>query len=262
MSDRPGDTGAPIEKELALPRWIMVVVVFLGVVTVALVGTAVAISTTGGSGDPKAAATTPTAERTTASPTPSPPPETPLANLECDGAYIVELGRSDPPYAKSSVETLVKDTEGAKYLEANRSCATYKNAGSRLIAYLGPFDDLPAACAKRVESGVETAVPHRMDAKQVGQNYCACEVDPPVLRVNDGKNGDRATLIAIREAQVMLKALGHFRPAITGTPYGPQTQAAVQRFQAAAGLPVTGVLNRATWTALRRSTAQAGQRLC
>ena len=264
MSDRPGDAGPPIEKELALPRWIMLVVVFLGIVTIALVGTAVAISTTGGPDQPGEAATTPTAERTTATPTPSPSPtaDTPLANLECDGRYIVELGRSRPPFAKSSVETLVSRTEGAKYLQANRSCETYSNAGNRLVAYLGPFDDLPDACAQRVQSGVETAVAHRMDAQQVGHNYCACEVDPPVLRVNDGKNGDRATLLAVREAQQMLKVLGHFEPAVSGTPYGPQTQAAVQRFQAEAGLRVTGVLNRATWTALRRSTAPAGRPLC
>jgi hypothetical protein len=260
MADRPGDPGPPIEKELALPRWIMVMVVLLGVVTVALVGAAVAISTSGGPDEPRASASTPTPSAT---PTPSPTPSTPLANVECDGSFIVELGRSDPPYEKSDVEKLVTDTEGAKYLQADQSCSTYAPAGNRLIAYLGPFDDLPAACAKRVESGNIRAVPHHMEARQRGRNYCACEVDLPVLRVNDGEDNDPTTLMAVNEAQTMLKALGYFDPAVVvGNPYGPQSSAATQNLQANVGLPVTGVLNRATWAALRRSTAPGGPPLC
>lgn len=260
MSDRPGDPDPPIEKELALPRWVMLSVVVLGILTVALVGTAVAISTTGGPNEPRASATTPSATPT--EPTASPTPTTPLANVECDGSYIVELGRSKPPYEKSNVEKLVTDTKDAKYLQANRSCATYAGAGNRLVAYLGPFDSLSAACEKRVESRNLRAVPHRMDAQQRGRNYCACEVDLPVLRVNDGEDGDRATLMAIGEAQQMLKALGYFEPAVVGDPYGPQTFAAVQAFQLDVGIPATGVVNRPTWAALRKSTAPGGPAFC
>ena len=264
MADRPGpgDPDPPIEKELALPRWVMFSVVVLGILTVLLVGTAVAISTTGGPDEPKASASTP-APSATEKPTPTPTPSTPLANVECDGSYIVELGRSDPPYKNSDVEKLVTETDGAKYLQADQSCSTYAPAGKRLIAYLGPFDGLPAACKKRVESRNIRAVPHLMEADQRGRNYCACEVDLPVLQVNDGEDNDPTTLMAINEAQTMLKALGYFEPAVvTGNPYGPQSSAATQGLQADVGLPVTGVLNRQTWAALRRSTAPGGPPFC
>jgi hypothetical protein len=261
MSDRPSDPDAPIQQELALPRWVMLSVVVLGILTVGLVGTAVAISTTGSPDGSAASASAPAPERTTPTPTAT-TASTPLANVDCDGSYIVELGRSDPPFKKSSVEKLVSDTKDAKYLQANRSCATYKGAGKRLIAYLGPFESLSAACEKRVESRNLRAVPHQMDPQQRGRNYCACEVDLPVLQVSDGEDGDRATLMAISEAQQILKTLGYFEPAVVGDPYGPQTFAAVQAFQADVGLPTTGVVNRDTWAALRRSTAPGGPPLC
>lgn len=259
MTDRPGHPDPPIEKELALPRWVMFSVVVLGILTVLLVGTAVAISTSGGPDDSRASATPAPSPTATA----TPKPDTPLANVECDGSYIVELGRSDPPYKNSAVEKLVTQTKGAKYLEADQSCSTYKPAGKRLIAYLGPFDALPAACEKRVESRNVRAVPHLMEADQRGRNYCACEVDLPTLQVNDGEDNDPTTLMAINEAQTMLKELGYFEPAVaTGNPYGPQSSSATQGFQADVGLPVTGVLNKPTWAALRRSTPPGARPFC
>ncbi len=265
MSERPGQPDPPIEKELALPRWVMFSVIVLGILTVLLVGTAVAISTTGAPSEQPKASSSPTPKPTKATPSPKPTPTTPLANVECDGSYIVELGRSDPPFEKSSVEKLVADTKDARYLVANESCATYAGAGERLVAYLGPFKDLPTACQKRAETRNIRAVPHQMEAGQRGRNYCACEVDPPVLSTNNGQNGengDPKTLLAIGEVQQILKTLGYFDPPVVGNPYGPQTFGSVQRFQADAGLPATGVVNKATWAALRRSTAPGGPPIC
>jgi peptidoglycan hydrolase-like protein with peptidoglycan-binding domain len=58
---------------------------------------------------------------------------------------------------------------------------------------------------------------------------------------------------AVMGAQIQLRALGH-SVAVDGK-YGPQTAAAVTRFQRTAGLRADGVIGRATWRALLSRTA-------
>ncbi|MGH3457953.1 peptidoglycan-binding domain-containing protein [Aeromicrobium sp.] len=250
--------------------WLFVVAGLLGIVTVLLVGAAFVVTRSTGTESPapetaaeKTAAPETTAPEAAAQPA-APKPKTagPLANLECDDTFIVEIARSDPPFGKSTVQDAVRRTDGAKYLKADASCSTYAAAGKSLVAYVGPFDTLAEACKARRETQTVTSAPHRMNADQIGRSYCHCEIDPPTLQLSDGTDGDVTTLMAVAEVQQMLKVLGYFEPPVEGLPYGPRTSTGVREFQLRVGLPTNGNVNRATWKAFGEVKFKGGRTFC
>jgi hypothetical protein len=261
MTHRPSDTDAPPTAPTVAPPlgpggasdtgWIMVAAIVIGVLTVLLLITTVAVTRSGPTEKPKASApassATPTAVKTTAA--------AGSTNIECDGTFIVELARSTTASADADVEKAAEKEKNGKFLDAAASCSTYKAEGVRRVAYIGPFDTLAKACAARVKNADMDAVLHKMDAEQVGDSYCVCRDIPtlPVLQSGAGTNGDVATLLTISEVQRILKALGYFKPKIDGSPYGPRSVSAVQAFQTDRKLYASGVVDQPTWTALRRS---------
>ncbi len=270
MTERPGHSAAPREQDpptldpsVTNTRWIVVAASVIGVLTVLLVGTTVAVTRSGNTpDDTKSSASAPTERPTT------PAPSTPTGvkgstNIDCDGSYIVEIARSATASADARVEKAAADTRGGKFLDASASCSTYSAEGVRRVAYIGPFDTLAAACAARVDAGNLTAVLHRMDANQRGHSYCVCTKGAePVLQAGAGTNGDVATLLTIGDAQRMLKTLGFFKPQVVGDPYGPRTISAVQAFQTDRNLFASGIVDQPTWRALRRSEDSGGRPLC
>lgn len=267
MTDRPSHSDAPTVE--ALPHdpsgsgttWIFVAAAVIGLLTVILVGTTVAVTRSGPPEPSKASA-----PAASASPTPVEPTAAEGSiNIECDKTFIVEIARSTTASADAGVEKAAADERGAKFLDAAASCSTYESEGVRRVAYLGPFDTLAAACDARVRAGDLTAVPRHMDANQVGPTYCICRKSAegrPVLQAGAGSGGDVATLLAIGDLQRMLKALGFFKPKIVGDPYGPRTVEAVQAFQSDQGLFASGVVDQPTWTALRRGADEKGSSFC
>jgi hypothetical protein len=267
MTDPRGDSDTrtveplPHDPSGSGTTWIFVAATVIGLLTVLLVGTTVAV-TRSGTEEPSSNASAPAA-------TPSPTAEQKTAaegstNIECDKTFIVELARSTTASADAGVEKAAAD-ERAKFLDATASCSTYESEGVRRVAYLGPFDTLAAACKARVASGDLGAMPRQMDAGQVGPNYCICRKSAdarPVLQAGAGSGGDVATLLTISDLQRMLKALGFFKPKIDGDPYGPRTVKAVQAFQSDQGLFASGVVDQPTWTALRRGADEKGNSFC
>ena len=262
MTHRPSDTHAPPTAPTVAPPmgpggtsdtgWIMVAAIVIGVLTVLLLITTVAVTRSGPSDEPKASAAPassakPTAVKTTAA--------AGSTNIKCDGTYIVELARSTTASADAGVEKVAAKEKNGKFLDVAASCSTYRSEGVRRVAYIGPFDTLAKACAARVRNADMGAVLRKMDAKQVGDSYCVCRDVPtlPVLQSGAGTNGNVATLLMISEVQRMLKELGYFKPKIDGAPYGPRTVTAVQAFQTDRNLYASGTVDQPTWTALRRS---------
>jgi len=68
--------------------------------------------------------------------------------------------------------------------------------------------------------------------------------NPGQPTVKMGDSGD-----AVRQAQRALRRTPNTALAVDGS-FGPQTEAATKDFQKQAGLPVTGVVDAATWAAL------------
>lgn len=268
MTDRSGDSDTRTVETLphdpggSDTTWIVVAATVIGILTVILVGTTVAVTRSGPPDQPKASASpaptaTPTAVQATGAEG--------STNIECDGTFIVELARSTTAAGDADVEKAAAREQGGKFLDAGASCSTYESEGVRRVAYVGPFDTLHAACRARVKTGDLGAVLHRMKADQVGPSYCVCrtrKTATPVLQAGSGSRGDVATLLTIGEVQRMLKALGFFKPKIVGDPYGPRTVSAVQAFQTDQGLFASGVVDQPTWTALRRSEDENGNTFC
>ena len=269
MTERPGHSAAPREQDpptldpsVTNTKWIVVAASIIGVLTVLLVGTTVAVTQSGTTSDEPKSSASPSAEPST--PAPSKPTGVKgSTNIDCDGSYIVEIARSATASADARVEKAAADIRNGKFLDASASCATYSAEGVRRVAYIGPFDTLAAACAARVDAGNLTAVLHRMDADQRGHSYCVCTRGAePVLQAGAGTNGDVATLLTIADVQQMLKTLGFFKPKVVGDPYGPRTISAVQAFQTDRNLFASGIVDQPTWRALKRSEDSAGRPLC
>jgi hypothetical protein len=270
MTDRPGatrtptvETPPPLDPSGFGTTWIVVAAGVIGVLTVLLLGTTVAV-TKSGPPDEKKAASAPSETSSTPSPAKKPTAAEGSTNITCDGSFIIELARSTTPSADADVEAAAAKEKGGKFLDASASCEKYKSEGVRRVAYVGPFKTTAAACKARVRTGDVGAVLHQMDADRVGPSYCVCKdpQTPPVLESGSGTNGNVATLLAIGDLQRMLKELGFFKPKIDGDPYGPKTVSAVQAFQSDKKLFASGSMTQATWAALRRSKDKSGNALC
>ena len=74
---------------------------------------------------------------------------------------------------------------------------------------------------------------------------------PFATQLSEGSQG-----IGVRTIQYYLNIIAYFNPDLNSPPldgiYGPETTAAVKQIQQYYGLPVTGVLNTATWNVLNR----------
>jgi len=267
MTDRTGHTAPPREKAsptldptASNTTWIVVAASVIGVLTVLLVGTTIVVTRSGNSADePRTSATgapaTPTAT--------TPPPAKGSTNIECDGSYIVEIAVSEKASDDADVKKAAAKLPKGKFLDASASCSTYSAEGYRRVAYVGPFDTLADACKARVKAGELTAMLRQMDADERGHSYCACTPGPdPVLQAGAGTDGDVETLLTIGDVQRMLKALGFYKPKVVGDPYGPRTIAAVQDFQIDRQLVASGIMDQATWKALKRSEDDDGDPFC
>ena len=111
-------------------------------------------------------------------------------------------------------------------------------AGAGSVAVPGGTT-LPAPAAT---SGAGVSVATKDAAKASTQTVSASdEPDPVAMDLPVLTEGDYGDVIAVAQEALGMKATGYF---------GPQTRAAVEAFQADAGLPSTGKVAEYTWTAL------------
>ncbi len=86
----------------------------------------------------------------------------------------------------------------------------------------------------------------------IGEGISISEAQVPFsTQLREGSQG-----IGVRTIQYYLNILAYFNSSLLQLPlsgiYGPETTAAVRRFQQYYGLPVTGVMNTSTWNVLNR----------
>jgi hypothetical protein len=176
-------------------------------------------------------------------------------DLGCTGDHIIVIARGE---TRPALRAAVVGATGARYLDTDASCPTLyaplDRPVPRYVVYLGPFSTPGRACEIRMTPE------HRGDfvtSLQSGnQTYvkCPCELATdgwPVL--TPGMDGADATeAMWITQLQKLLVDVGRLREDEQETGrYDAATVAAVRRMQAGAALPVTGIVDAPTWTAIR-----------
>lgn len=112
--------------------------------------------------------------------------------------------------------------------------------------------------AKGTQSGVVTSKLSHWDAwgELKGVDYSNISADEVEgIGSTTLKNGSSGSLV--RELQEGLNALGYDCGAVDGK-FGANTKAAVEKFQAAMGLPVDGICGDSTWVALNKALGTEG----
>jgi hypothetical protein len=176
-----------------------------------------------------------------------------LANQRCTGDSLLVLGWG----SRSRLATgIAEDPAHAHYLDTQASCnvawAPNGPADPRYVAYVGPFDTTVQACQQRMTVQFRGDRVTTLDANNTSSVQCVCylpSVSMPLLRI--GMDPTALNSIWIRSLQEMLADLGLLpRDQETGV-YDPATEAAVKQLQSERALPASGVVDPATWSALK-----------
>jgi hypothetical protein len=170
------------------------------------------------------------------SPTPAPPPASPVPRdrWDPDGDAPAE----NPPPAK-------------------RRYAGKVAVGLILIgilyALVAPPREIKEQTAPRPAAATSTPVQAstvaaaKVDDKPIASNQSLAKPEPPAPPPKDDRP---LSTVEVRELQERLKALGFDPGAIDGIP-GPQTAAAIRRFEASVSLPSQGNMDRTTLQGVR-----------
>ncbi|HEY4991150.1 MAG TPA: peptidoglycan-binding domain-containing protein, partial [Nakamurella sp.] len=120
------------------------------------------------------------------------------------------------------------------------------------VLYAGPFDSVAAACPARLASPPDALVKGITEDTKLTYFGCICVTQVAQLpSISPGASGVWVGELQ-RALRVKLKrSVGDIDgpPSLWGS-YTSQTQDAVTQFQSDVGLPATGVVDAATWTAL------------
>lgn len=179
-----------------------------------------------------------------------------LVNQGCTGESVIVVGRGE---SRPSLRAAVVGTTGeARYLDTEASCPTLwapiDIETPPYVVYLGPYPTAGAACEIRM------TVEHRGDyvtsLRAGNQTYvkCPCELSAATWPVLDPAMGapDALESMWITQLQGMLVDLGRLTEDTDETGlYDATTVAVVERIQTFGSLPVTGVVDAATWTLIR-----------
>jgi hypothetical protein len=188
-------------------------------------------------------------------PTAAPPLGVPQRDIACSSGYIVQLASElDQPRFKARVAALKAAGQvpaGALAADSTRSCRLFTSQVNTLVLYAGPFRSRYDGCAARL-NGPADAFIKGANAGSAGEFVsCLCPWSATALPryATVGQQG-----VWVGELQRMLgNRLDVDVADLTGNwgRFTAGTQAAVRKFQQAAGLPGNGVVDTRTWRALQ-----------
>ena len=187
----------------------------------------------------------------------------PAGAIPCGNAYIVQVASEldQPAFAArvSAVQSANQLPPGAKWTQTSDSCAIFTSQVNALVLYSGPYTSPYDACPARLASPPDAFIKGTTPATSSTYVSCLCPAEAsslPAIRTV-GEQG-----VWIGELQRVLGSRLDYNvgsvnadpsvgdPGHWGT-YMAETAAAVGRFQADAGLPVTSQVDAATWVVLR-----------
>lgn len=218
----------------------------------------------GGKGDPGASSAAPTTVTTVATTTLAPNPMGgDRADLVCGTGYIVQIASElDQATFQSRVATLYAAgtlPAGARWTETSAGCSLFTNQANVYVLYAGPFALADQACPDRLASPPDAFIKSTDPATVGSFQSCLCTgaARPDITAVGQQN-------VWVGELQRVLDAgLGYDVGAINADPaagdpgrwgtYTEGTAAAVSRYQADQGLPVTGRVDAATWASLQNA---------
>jgi hypothetical protein len=176
-----------------------------------------------------------------------------LANQRCTGGTLLILGWGSTSRLATGI---AEDPDQAHYLDTQASCtvawAPNGPADPRYVAYVGPFDTTVQACQQRMTVEFRGDRVITLDANNTSSVQCVCylpSVSMPLLRI--GLDPTALNSIWIRSLQGMLADLGLLPPDRETGVYDLATEAAVKQLQSERALPTNGVVDAATWSALK-----------
>lgn len=177
-------------------------------------------------------------------------------DLGCTDDHIIVIARGETrPALRAAV---VGATGTPRYLETAASCPTLYAPLDRpvpkYVVYLGPFSDPGRACELRMTP--EHAGDFVTSLQAGNQTYVKCPCELPTTDWPELAPGiddvDATEAMWITQLQKLLVDVGRLRDDEQETGrYDAATVAAVRRMQAGAALPVTGIVDAPTWTAIR-----------
>lgn len=183
----------------------------------------------------------------------------PLANVGCDGKYLLILDSTD---LKS--EYLPKLTaahaavSGAKYLRTDGSCSGFNRTGGHggviYAAYLGPFPTVEDACSARSDTGLPLAYVKLLSSSAKSRSLCACTTGVsqlPVLDTDTDYDPTPARGQAVADLQALLYRAGVNKQMVIGGHFRESTHDWVVAYQQREGLDVNGTADAQTWESLK-----------
>ncbi len=178
----------------------------------------------------------------------------PEQQITCGTGYIVQLASGSDPTAFAAQVVGLRNSghvpAGAHLAQTAQSCQIFSAQSNSLVLYSGPFAGEYDGCSARLAGPADAYIKPADPATAKSFISCLCPAAIASLPVIGPAStgawvGELQRVLGNKLKQKIGDLTGHW-----GT-VTPATQAAVVAFQTAGGLPATGTVDAATWTALQ-----------
>jgi len=179
----------------------------------------------------------------------------PQRNIACSGGYIVQLASEINAAAFSarvaSLQAARQVPAGSLAADSARSCQIFTSQSNTLVLYAGPFASKYDGCAARLAGPADAFIKGGNPGSAKEYVSCLCPASAaglPQIRTVGQQGvwiGELQRVLGNRLNLDVNDLAGNW-----GT-YTPGTKDAVQKFQEAAKLPASGMVDGRTWQALQ-----------